>query len=208
MTRRWMVGVAALCMSVAGVLNAAETAVAKNPLLDALQAAYAAESSAKVRNEAFAAKADAEGYKSVAGLFRALAKSEGLHAEHHAGMIKKIGAEPKAAEDKPEVKSTQDNLEAAVKAATTAKDTMYPALVKQVEAEKDAAGATMSFKGAAAIADTNIKLCQLALKDLEGWKAVGKEFLVCGVCGYVTADQKIEKCPICAAPRTKFELVK
>jgi rubrerythrin len=141
-------------------------------------------------------------------LFRALAKSEGLHADHHAAMIKKMGVEAKAAVAKPDVKSTKENLEVAEKSALAEKDTVYPALLKQIEAEKDAAGAAMSFKGGIAVADQNAKFCQVALKELDGWKAAGKEFLVCDVCSYVTMDQKIEKCPICAAPRSKFEVVK
>ena len=49
----------------------------------------------------------------------------------------------------------------------------------------------------------NAKLCQQALKELDGWKAA-KEFYVCTVCGYVSMDGKIKKCPVCAAPRSQF----
>ena len=49
---------------------------------------------------------------------------------------------------------------------------------------------------------------QKALNELESWKPAGKEFLVCVICGYTTMDSKIMKCPVCAAPREKFDLVK
>jgi rubrerythrin len=212
MTKRWLVRgtviMTILCMGAAGVAKAADKAAAPKPSpKDALMSAFASESAAKARCEAFAAVADEEGYASVAGLFRAMAKSEALHADHHQAMLKKLGVEVAPAPEKPSAKSTKENLDAAIKAAGTEKNTLYPDLLKQVEGDKDT-GAPMTFKGAIACADANIKLCEQALKELDAWKAAGKVFLVCQVCGFVTPDQKTEKCPICAAPRTKFEPVK
>jgi len=197
--------VAVLCLGLAGVLNAAEDA--GKATLENLQKAYGVESAAKARYEAFAAKADEEGYKGVASLFRALAKSDGLRAEKYAGLIKAGGGEAKAAADKPEVKSTKENLEAAVKSLTTDKEALYPAFAKQAVEEKNTAAA-ISFKGATHIGAASAKLVQEALKDLDGWKAGGKEFLVCQVCNLVTTDLKLQKCPVCSAPRSKFDVVK
>jgi len=74
MTKRGVSGViAALCVGWVGALNAAEAG--SKSTLDNLQTAYNGESNAEARYEAFAAKADEEGYKSVAALFRAAAKS-------------------------------------------------------------------------------------------------------------------------------------
>jgi len=179
-------------------------------LTDVVLAAYNREARARSEFNAFAAKADEEGYKSVGPLFRALAKSEGMHADRHLAALKKLGVAVPEADEKILVKTTKENLEAAAKALTEAKDKVYPELVKQAEAlgkEMDP-GMLMGLKGAAAIADSNAKLCELAQKGLDGWKAAGKEVLLCTVCGYVSMDPKIEKCPICAAPRSKFETVK
>jgi rubrerythrin len=173
-----------------------------------LQKAYDSETQAKARDEAFAAKAEEEGYKAVAAMFRALAKSEGLHASGREAMIKKLGVEPKAAAaDKLEVKSTRENLEAAVKAETVEKDALYPELSKLAAAAKDE-HAVMAFKGAVAIATENIKICKKALQELETWKAADKEFIVCMVCGYVSMNKSLIKCPVCSALRSKFESVK
>lgn len=175
--------------------------------LENLQAAFNGESNANARYEAFAAKANEEGYKSVAALFRAAAKSEGIHARKHSSVIKKMGAEPKSEVAKPDVKSTKENLEAALKGESEEKDNMYPAFIKQAENDKDS-GAVRTFKGAMAAEVEHAKFYKQALSELDSWKNPGKEFLVCLECGYTTADAQIKKCPVCAAPRSKFEVFK
>lgn len=198
--------VAALCLGVAGLASAAETAA--KTTLENLQAAFNGESNANAKYTAFAAKADEEGYKSVAALFRAAALAEGIHAKKHAANIKKLGAEPKADIGKPEVKSTKENLEAALAGETYEKDTMYPAFIKVAEAEKNK-GAVKSFKGAMAAEAEHAKFYKQALGEMDAWKAAGKEFYVCQVCGFTgTPDPKVVKCPVCAAPKEKFTIVK
>jgi rubrerythrin len=196
--------VAALGLGFAMRLTAAEV-VAKSTL-DNLQAAYNGESNAKARYDAFAAKADAEGYKSVAALFRATSRSESIHAAKHPVAIKKLGAEPKAGIGKSDVKSTKENLEAALKGETYEKESMYPAFIKQADTDKNS-GAVMSFKGALAAEVEHAKLFAQALKELDSWKEAGKEFYVCTVCGF-TMSKILPKCPVCAAPKSKFDIIK
>ena len=104
-----------------GIMAGAQGATKEN-----LQVAYQGESKAKARYEAFAAKADAEGYKSVAVLFRATAKSEAVHAAKHAAMLKKMGVKAVAAVDKPDVKSTKENLETSQKDESLEKSRNWP----------------------------------------------------------------------------------
>jgi rubrerythrin len=200
-----MSSVAAVCLICSGILNAAEEAAKST--LENMQAAFNGESNAKARYEAFAVKADAEGYKSVSALFRAAAKSEGIHAAKHEAAILKGGGQAKATIETVTVKSTKENLEAALKGEIVEKDAMYPAMITKAEADKNIP-ALYSFKGALAAEKMHAQYFQKALKGLESWKPAGKEFLVCVVCGYTTMDSKIMKCPVCAAPREKFDLVK
>jgi len=186
-----------------GIMSAAQGATTK----ENLQTAYQGESKAKTRYETFAAKADAEGYKSVSALFRAAAKSEAIHAGKHAAMLKKMGEKAVAVAEKPVVKSTKENLEDALKADSLEKSTLYPEFVKQAESEK-MAGTAMSFKGAIASEGAIAGLIKKALSEVESWKAEGKEFGVCLVCGYVMMGPVPEKCPICAAPKEKFVMFK
>ena len=174
--------------------------------LENMKTAFNDESNAKARYEAFAAKADTEGYKSVSALFRATAMSEGIHAAKHEAGIKKLGGEAKATLLKVDVKSTKENIEAALKGMDKA--ATYPAFAKQAEADKNTP-AVYSFTGAVAAEVEQVKMLKQAASELESWKASGKEFLVCTVCGYTCfSTPDLKKCPVCSAPRDKFELVK
>lgn len=200
-----LLSVAALCLCMTGFACAAETAA--KTTLENLQAAFNGESNANAKYTAFAAKADEEGYKSVAALFRAAALAEGIHAKKHAVNIKKLGAEPKADIGKPEVKSTKENLEAALAGETYEKDSMYPAFIQVATAEKKK-GAVQSFKAAMAAEAEHAKFYKQALGELDAWKPAGKAFYVCQVCGYTgLSDPNVLKCPICAAPKEKFTIV-
>ena len=185
-------------------LTAAESAAKST--LDNLQTAYNGESNAKARYDAFAAKADADGYKSLAALFRATSRSESIHAAKHAVAIKKLGATPKAEIVNADVKSTKENLESALNGESYEKESMYPDFIKQAKIDKNSV-AVMSFKGALAAEVEHAKLFAQALKELDSWKEAGKEFYVCTVCGFTMA-KSLAQCPVCASPRSKFDIIK
>lgn len=187
---------------------AAETKQAAKPApttLENLQAAYDGESNAKAKYEAYAAKADAEGYAGVAALFRANAMSESIHAAKHAKVIAELGAAPMASVKASEIKSTRENLKNAIAGEEHESQHMYPAFLKKAEADKNA-HAVMSFKGALATEKGHAKLYSEALKNLSSWKAK-KKFLVCQTCGYTTPDMNIKTCPVCSQPRSQFSMV-
>ncbi len=193
-----------LCAGLAGMLAAAEP-VAKTTL-ENLQAAYGNESAAKASYKVFAIKAREDGYVAAAVLFRALAASENLRAAKFADAIKKLGGEPKTVDAKPPaVNSTKENLESVLKTLEGPSD--YAAFAKQAESEKNS-GAAMAFHGTTVIKADHAKLVKQALAGLDGWKAADKSFAVCQVCGEVVMGDIPAKCPICAAPKSKFEVVK
>jgi len=177
--------------------------------LDNTKTACLAEMAAKARYEAFAAKAAAEGYKSVAVLFRATAASQEILIKKRAAAIAKMGGEAPAFKlaTKPEVKSTKENLEAALAADIGEKNTKYAAFAKQAEADKNT-GAVYAFKGAVAAETEYVKFFKQALADLSGWKAEGKTFSVCEVCSFLVMGSPPATCPVCAAPREKFIRIK
>ncbi len=86
-----------------------------------LQEAFAGESQANRKYLAFAAKADAEGFKQVAKLFRAAAEAETIHAHNHLRELKGI-------------KSTKENLEEAIGGETHEFKSMYPAMIDEAKA--------------------------------------------------------------------------
>jgi rubrerythrin len=174
--------------------------------LDNLQAAYNGESNASARYLAFAEKADKEGYGQVASLFRATSKSEGIHAANFAKHIKALKAEPKADIKKPEVKSTKENLEAAIKGESHESDALYPGFIAQAKAD-NIKGAVMALTGAQKTEAEHARLYKDALANLSSWKNGKKDFLVCDVCGYTTVDFSLKKCPVCHSPRSKMDKV-
>jgi rubrerythrin len=113
---------------------------ANKATLENLNKAFNGESNAHARYLAFAKKADEEGYGQVACLFRAAASAEKIHFTAEGKIIQRLGGVPKADVKAPEVKSTKENLEAAIKGETYESQTMYPEFIKTAEAEgvKDA----------------------------------------------------------------------
>ena len=171
--------------------------------LDNLQAAFNGESNAHARYTAFAEKADAEGYAQVASLFRAAARAESIHAENHAEVIRKLGGAPNAKLENPEVKSTRENLEAALAGESYERDTMYPEFLAAAKTERNK-DALRTFNLALQAETEHAKLYGAALDDLEGWRSGSREFWVCTVCGYTTTKLDFQKCPACFNPKDRY----
>lgn len=195
---------------ISGFMVVAEEAktvmLAPNILADVVKAACQNEMNAMAEYRAFATKADKEGYQGVAALFRAAAESESIHLRKHKAALKEFKVEFKAVTTNPEVQTTKENLAKMIADKTALKDKVNPAAVKQAEADKNTKLA-LSFKGAMAADGEYIKYAGEAVLNLDAWK-VSKAFFVCDVCSFVMTDPQMEKCPICAAPRSKFETFK
>ena len=93
---------------------------------DNLKAAFAGESQANRTYLAFAKKADAEGMKQIARLFRAAAAAETVHALSH---FRVMGG----------VKGTIDNLQAAIAGEGHEFKEMYPKFLDEACAENNRA---------------------------------------------------------------------
>lgn len=199
------VSMTSLVMLTALTLTA--TAKAASTTLENMQAAFNGESNAHARYLAFAEKADAESYGQVASLFRAAARAEQIHANNHAEVIKKLGATPQAKIDTPDVKTTRENLEAAIKGETYERDTMYPDFLKQARLDRNR-DAVKSLNFAKTAEAEHAKLYSAALNDLSQLKgSASKTFFVCPTCGFTTLDVTLTKCPSCFTPKEKFEKV-
>ncbi len=195
-----------LVAALAATALTAGNARAAGTTLENLQAAYNGESNAAARYKAFAAKADAEGYLGAARLFRAASRAETIHAQSHAKVLQALGGTPKADVGTPEVKTTRENLQAAIAGETYEKDTMYPEFLARAKQDgKTDAVRSLNFARTAEI--EHAKLYQAALDNLDGQKAAGSPFYVCSVCGYTTRALPAQRCPSSATPKEKFERV-
>ena len=187
------------------VTSAAEPPAAMAKTLENLQAAYNGESNANAKYLAFAKKADEEGYAKVASLFRAAARAEAIHIENHAVVIRQLGAEPKADIKAADVKSTADNLKAAIQGESYERDTMYPEFLDEAR-KAGSREAVRTFNLAKAAETEHAKLYTEALANLEQWRGKGT-FYVCPTCGYTTANANLERCPVDFTPKEKFEAI-
>jgi len=172
--------------------------------LDNLQAAYNGESNAHARYVAFAAKADEEGYARVASLFRAAARAEEIHAANHAVVIEKLGGKPSMTLDEVAVKSTRDNLAAAIAGETYERDTMYPSFIKQARSDRSK-DAIQTLNYAQQAETEHARLYTEALDLLDVTRGDGAQvYYVCQVCGYTTTKLDFDKCPACFNPKEKY----
>ncbi|MBI2859774.1 MAG: rubrerythrin family protein [Chloroflexi bacterium] len=158
------------------------------------QAAFAGESQANRKYTFFAHKADEEGQKQVARLFRAAADSETVHARNH---FKVVGG----------VKSISDNLRAAISGEHYEFTKMYPEFIKQAEADKNAA-AKQSFDWANKVEQIHHRLFENALTGVEGGaKAPEKPIYVCQNCGNTVEGSAPDTCPVCGVPKNMFKKI-
>ncbi|MBI5091123.1 MAG: rubrerythrin [Candidatus Hydrogenedentes bacterium] len=170
--------------------------------LDNLIAAFDGESNANARYIAFAKKADEEGFKGAAALFRGAARAEEIHAANHKKVIEALGGKAQADIKAPEVKSTKENLEAAIKGESYERDTMYPEFIAKARKDNNK-DALRSFNFAKTAEAEHAKLYKTALDGLDTWKEA-KTFYVCPICGYTTTSLNFEKCVSCFTPKEKY----
>ena len=162
---------------------------------DNLQEAFAGESQANRKYLAFAKKADADGMKQVARLFRSAAEAETVHAHAH---LRVMGG----------VKTTKENLQAAIEGEGHEFQAMYPGFVAEAEKEGNKP-ALMSFKNAMAVEEIHHNLYKEALAAVNAGKDLPEtKIFVCPVCGNTVKGAAPDKCPICGVPKDKFVEVK
>lgn len=153
-----------------------------------LQEAFAGESQANRKYLAFARKAEEEGYKAVAKLFRAAAEAETVHAHNHLREMKGI-------------RSTKENLQEAVSGEIHEFKSMYPAMIDEAKAS-GSAGAVRTFQYANDVEKIHAALYQKALDSLGDNASV--DYYVCKVCGYTAEKEAPDTCPVCGSKKAAF----
>ncbi len=158
-----------------------------------LKEAFSGESQANRKYLAFAKKAEQEGFGNVARLFRTAAEAETIHAFGHLNAL-------------DAVKSTVDNLQAAVAGETYEFTEMYPPMLQQ--AQTDNHKAKRMFGYAVKAEAVHAELYKLALQAVAQGKDLAEtNFYLCPVCGHIEMGNPPETCPICGAKKDKFTQV-
>ncbi|MGD0779950.1 MAG: rubrerythrin family protein [Dehalococcoidales bacterium] len=159
-----------------------------------IQEAFGGECKASRRYLLFAEKAEKEGYRQVAKLFRAVAEAEVVHARNHLNVIDAIGA-------------TKDNLLAASMSEHVEFTEMYPVFIETATKEKNDR-AERSFDWANKVEKIHYGYFDAAFKDMkEGKKPADATYYVCQVCGNTVKDDVPDKCHICGSAAKAFKKV-
>ncbi|MBI4964155.1 MAG: rubrerythrin family protein [Desulfomonile tiedjei] len=156
-----------------------------------LLAAFAGESQANRKYLAFAKKAEEEGHKGAAKLFRAAAAAETIHAHNHLDVLKGV-------------KSTLENLKEAFGGEHHEFTEMYPAFLAVAKEEKSGK-AVASFHWANEVEKVHGALYEEAINTVEGGgKVPEKDYYICSKCGYTIGDAAPDKCPVCGGKKDEF----
>jgi len=153
--------------------------------------AFVGEAKASQRLLLFAEKAEEEGLPQIAHLFRAVAAAEGVHSRRHFALLESVA-------------DTQTNLERAFQSEKAVNGVHYPKMLREAEEDGEKAAAIV-FSQARDVEAGHASLYKKALNHLIAQRFT--EYFVCTVCGHVAEGKPPEKCPICSAPRSKFEKV-
>jgi rubrerythrin len=171
-----------------------------------LMSAYKGEMTASAKYTAFADKAVKDGFPQVALLFRAVAKSESIHAANHKTVLERMGQKPEVFKPEFTVKSTRENLDDALKGETAEVMTMYPGYITTAKAEK-ADDAVKSMRWALDTEKRHIVYYQNAIMAMDGktTSALPAVYWVCPKCGntYNVAEPEA-LCSFCSTAKAKF----
>jgi len=156
-----------------------------------LKIAFVGEAKASLRLAGFAEKAQEEGYQQMAHLFRAIGAAEKVHALKH---LRQLGI----------IKSTEENLQYSFESETAVSENYYPEFIKIAEEEGDES-ARIGFSHARDAEGFHAKLYKNALDHMLDERET--TYHVCSVCGYVHDGEPPDNCPVCNAPREKFDMI-
>jgi rubrerythrin len=153
------------------------------------------ERAAIARYEAFAARAESDGFLGVASLFKAAAKAERVHLARFTKLMTARNLTPPADETpKVEVNTTERNLSAAAAAENGERDSTYLYAITACNEAKDMEAAKV-FDVTRDCEVEHANLCANASRNMGSMKTA-RPYHVCTECGFTT-DVKLSICPTC-----------
>jgi len=173
--------------------------------IENLRVAFNTESTSAEKYAKFAQTALTEGFDTIARLFDAVSKSSKIHAVNHAETLKIFGVNATTPEiGSFEIKTTAENLQAAIKAESYEMQTMYTGFIKTAEEEK-APEAAKAFTWAQGIEKGRLSYFNQAAITIGSGNESGIPdlWLICPLCGNTLSPLNLK--PICEYCLTKEE---
>jgi len=174
--------------------------------IENLKAGIKGETTASAKYAAFAEKAKTEGHDTIAKLFEAASKAESIHAANHLKALESLGEKMEDFKPQFEVKTTKENLQAAIEGESYEATTMYPQFLADAKTEK-VAKAEKSFNWAFDTEKKHLSFYKNALVALESKteRTLAYNYFVCPVCGNTYDKATVsEKCAFCNTSKNKF----
>ena len=156
-----------------------------------LKTAFASESCACMKYLSFAKKAEYEGLKKIAKLFRAAAEAELIHAHNHLRAMKLI-------------KTSTDNIKAVLNEKVYTSEKMYKPMIENAKVEGDS-WSIKSFCYAYEAGKVIVRLFEKAIRNIGEEKEV--DYFICKVCGFAVENEIPERCPICGSQKKVFKKI-
>jgi rubrerythrin len=156
-----------------------------------LKTAFVSESQAGMKYFSFAKRAEHEGLKKIAKLFRAAAEAELIHAHNHLRAMRLI-------------KTSTDNIKVVLGEKADTSEQMYRPMIEHAKTEGDN-WSTKSFCYAYEAGKVIARLFEKALKNTGEEKEA--DYFICRVCGFTVENEIPEKCPICGSQKKVFKKI-
>lgn len=151
--------------------------------------AFVEEAKAYQRLLMFAKRAEQDDLPQIAHLFRAVAAAESVHSRRHFALLESLA-------------DTQTNLERAFQTENAVNGIHYLKMLQEAEDDKEEA-AVLVFSQARDVEGFHAKLYKKALDHLIAQRPT--EYYVCTTCGYLAEREPPDTCPVCGAPKERFQ---
>jgi rubrerythrin len=173
--------------------------------LENLQTAYAKSIRHQYMYSTFVKQAEKENRKQIASLYRAIARSEEIHARNHADLLRKQGREPQQVKvDTLIVGTVLQTLKMSQSSEEIEIESMYPNLIRTAGLEQFDEAKTQFEQ----TREADIRQAELINDALgRGGKIQKIPYYVCPGCGYIVTSDKVEECPVCKTSKNKFEKI-
>lgn len=169
-----------------------------------LKAAIDGESTASAKYAAFAEQAGKDSLFTIEALFKSTSEAEAIHIKNHQAALAALGVTDYVGSvEKFDVKSTAENLQAAIDGETYEFATMYPEFIKDAEAE-GSKEAIVSFNYAQDAEKDHAKLYTEALAKVATPEMLAAVYYLCPKCGFVYANTPAEACELCQTSSGDF----
>lgn len=173
--------------------------------IENMQAAFKGETNATATYAVFSKKANEEGYKEIALLFKAASMSENIHAQNHKIVLEELGVAVNNVTPNFTIKSTKENLEYAISGEAYEVAEMYPSFLKTANAANNQL-AMVSLNYAYKTEIKHKAFYEKALTELNNnnVKSLPTVYFICPTCGNTYENTASRRCGISMTSGEKF----